>query len=986
MRLLSILLFFIFCSPTIVSQNDIREFQYSPDSISITESTPIYISDTEMIMFFCSPKNDTIYISKTTDGGINWSVPVFVIETQVITEGSEIFLRSLLTPTNRIILCWSVPQRGMYSIYSDDYGINWSQPVLILGGLSGGITRRNFNINLSQITDNKIWLSMNHINNGGFSFYRESTDNGVSWGDNTSATIDTFSMSTTPSYSDVSFIGLSETEVLAFYQSNSSEEQHIYMRRSTDGGNSWGTDELITGTEQAEKRPRAIKSSDGKIYLVYQREYETIKQSIIQNDIFYKTSTDGGSTWSEEQRFTKYIGDDSYLNISKNNRKPLISFVTQRFRGTYEGRKIGYAILGETVEQYTPPVIYDFDLSWVGFEKGNPLTINVSIFADDDEAIGEIYIIDKDSQRVDLFDDGMHEDGEAGDKIYGNKYYLNDFIDGSTNYFSINKIKFPISSTGALAGLIYEAPIYLDARVGDLQGNISNKFNLFNYGLSPTGYYDDVGFLFSGGFLLSGYSNGNLWGFGTAVPALIENCVPGRVNDSSNPKNLTYSINADDPPFGMKWQRWKDAVDIGADFYDGDGDGIYNPVDLNNNGIWDPTEDMPDVLGDRTVWTVFNDGQPGNERTRFGGVDPQGVEIAQTVFASSDPELENIVFVRYRLTNRGTVADILDSVIIGLWADPDLGNYDDDAIGCDTLLKSSFCYNSDDDDSTFWGRNYGTNPPAFFTTLLQGVQSVSQQSDTAYVRNGPQIGEELILGSKNVSINAFIHNISSDPERGGPYDEMHLRNLMLGRFYQGSLFDPCEPDVFGAVFGGVDCNSIDPHFWYSGDPVTNTGWINATGTDQRMMLSTEQFDLIKDEPVDIIFAYVMGRGTDRLTSVTIARENVQRAIQEYQSNFSSLAYDPGEPNIVIDNYELFQNYPNPFNPTTTIRYDVLADGIVTLKVYDILGQEVRTLVNEFKPARRYEVNFSSKGLASGVYIYRLQVNGFDQSKKMIILK
>ena len=121
-------------------------------------------------------------------------------------------------------------------------------------------------------------------------------------------------------------------------------------------------------------------------------------------------------------------------------------------------------------------------------------------------------------------------------------------------------------------------------------------------------------------------------------------------------------------------------------------------------------------------------------------------------------------------------------------------------IGCDTLLKSSFCYNSDDEDSTFGRRNYGTNPPAFFTTLLQGAQSVSQQSDTAYVRNGPQIGEEFILGSKNASINSFVHYISSHPERGDPNDEIELRNYMQGKLKLGDLIDPCGPDAWGGVF------------------------------------------------------------------------------------------------------------------------------------------------------------------------------------------
>ena len=85
-------------------------------------------------------------------------------------------------------------------------------------------------------------------------------------------------------------------------------------------------------------------------------------------------------------------------------------------------------------------------------------------------------------------------------------------------------------------------------------------------------------------------------------------------------------------------------------------------------------------------------------------------------------------------------------------------------------------------------------------------------------------------------------------------------------------------------------------------------------------------------------------------------------------------------------YSLEQNYPNPFNPSTTIRYQIPKEGMVTLKVYDILGAEVATLVNEEKIAGRYEVNFDASRLASGVYIYRLNVNDFVNVKKMVMLK
>lgn len=85
-------------------------------------------------------------------------------------------------------------------------------------------------------------------------------------------------------------------------------------------------------------------------------------------------------------------------------------------------------------------------------------------------------------------------------------------------------------------------------------------------------------------------------------------------------------------------------------------------------------------------------------------------------------------------------------------------------------------------------------------------------------------------------------------------------------------------------------------------------------------------------------------------------------------------------------FRLEQNYPNPFNPTTTIQYQLPADARVTLKVYDILGSEVATLVNEEQEAGYKEVKFYGSNFASGMYIYRLTSGNFSSIKKMMIIK
>lgn len=95
---------------------------------------------------------------------------------------------------------------------------------------------------------------------------------------------------------------------------------------------------------------------------------------------------------------------------------------------------------------------------------------------------------------------------------------------------------------------------------------------------------------------------------------------------------------------------------------------------------------------------------------------------------------------------------------------------------------------------------------------------------------------------------------------------------------------------------------------------------------------------------------------------------------------------PNEEKILANNFQLLQNYPNPFNPSTIISYALQNSEFVKLMVFNQLGQEITTLVNEEKAAGVYEVNFNGSNLPSGVYLYKLQVGGFVQTKKMLLLK
>ncbi len=139
--------------------------------------------------------------------------------------------------------------------------------------------------------------------------------------------------------------------------------------------------------------------------------------------------------------------------------------------------------------------------------------------------------------------------------------------------------------------------------------------------------------------------------------------------------------------------------------------------------------------------------------------------------------------------------------------------------------------------------------------------------------------------------------------------------------------------------------------------------------------------------------FVSGHGnSNSLKNYSFKDENISSGKYYYRlkqiDNDGSFKYSieiEVEVNVPLS-FALYQNYPNPFNPTTSISYRLSADSYVLLKVYNVLGEEVRTLVNENKKAGVYTFNFDSRGLSNGVYLYRITAGKNSEVKKMIVLK
>jgi len=543
---------------------------------------------------------------------------------------------------------------------------------------------------------------------------------------------------------------------------------------------------------------------------------------------------------------------------------------------------------------------------------------------------------------------------------------------GDAYRLNINNINFPLNRTGVLASVnITDPNPAISGAGGKFAGHV---------------------FLFSGGFFLSGTANGKLFSNAVASASLVQDYTTGMIGGESDSRSQLYVLKASDPHFGSSWQDWKDAVDLGADYYDGNGDGIYNPTDNNGNGTWDADEDRPDLIGDEMVWSVYNDGLRAAQR-RWNTVDPLGIEIRQSVFAfASSGAIGNLIFVRYRIKYVGlgnvNEPNALEDVYFGAWADPDLGFADDDLVGIDVPRNAGYTYQKKADEQ------YGNQPPSFMIDFFSGPQEyitgetyvdingdgeytdgVDTPLDSAFSSRGQILGKKSIPGAKNLPVSSFVQYINGDPFISDPSNATEARNYLLGLDKAGGSINPCNW-AYGTVSGGVDCNSVDPRFWYSGDPVTNVGWIATLEKDIRQMTNTGPFKLRKGEEKEIVVAIVVGQGTSPLNSVTVARAVDDGAQIIFDNNFLAPSAPPApvvETESTEDYIDLKWNTKEQFEYKNKVKaWDLKLGGynVYAFKVFNssetINNQENKKLIGRFQKIDFINNLYAQDGNTGGI--------------------
>ena len=231
-----------------------------------------------------------------------------------------------------------------------------------------------------------------------------------------------------------------------------------------------------------------------------------------------------------------------------------------------------------------------------------------------------------------------------------------------------------------------------------------------------------------------------------------------------------------------------------------------------------------------------------------------------------------------------------------------------------------------------------------------------------------------------------------DPEKGYPLPGNDSTYRYRSRDIRLSKVDPRGGDTvtIAAKIRNFGLQSVSTPFsvkFYKGNPNSGGTMIGETMVDT--VIAPRSY-----RNVSIQWAIPVSQNLDSLRIFAVIDQENAVANEVHENNNVGWTPAIGYGSIVgVENQQsipgkfvLYQNYPNPFNPVSTIKFELPASGKASLIVYNMLGQEVKTLVDGFLNKGTYAVEFNGTGLASGVYFYRLQTNGFTQTKKMLLLK
>ena len=293
-------------------------------------------------------------------------------------------------------------------------------------------------------------------------------------------------------------------------------------------------------------------------------------------------------------------------------------------------------------------------------------------------------------------------------------------------------------------------------------------------------------------------------------------------------------------------------------------------INVGGSLDYEPGTDYPNILGDMALWWVYND--KGNVHTETDAL-AIGLELHTMAFAfKTNDEINNMTFYRTEIINRGS--DYLDKCYFGQWADPDLGNYADDYVGCDVGRSLGICYNGDDDDDGILG--YGLNPPTVGIDFFKGPKD----------ENGNPLG-----------MGKFVYYDNDFSLYGNPQNAQHYYNYLKG------IWKNNVPMSYGGNgrSGSDTCSYMFPGVT---DPAGRPNWTEKIAgnqpLDRRFLQSAGPFKLLPGARNEVTVGVVWARASSggATGSIELLKQADDKAQKLFNNNFE-ITDGPSSPDYSI---------------------------------------------------------------------------------------
>ena len=389
-----------------------------------------------------------------------------------------------------------------------------------------------------------------------------------------------------------------------------------------------------------------------------------------------------------------------------------------------------------------------------------------------------------------------------------------------------------------------------------------------------------------------------------------------------------------------------------AEFHDADGDGVYDPLKGDYPVV---APEGKEVVPAEIFWCVFNDEGAGAVHSA-SLASPLLIEIQLTVWAfhcTDQPVLENSVFTAHKIINRST--ERIDSCMVGLWVDFDLGCYVDDFMGCDSALSAFFTYNEDPTDGSTGAictggvTTFADNPPVQSVVLL----------------NNPL---HRFIYYENTSVGSPAPAVS-DPDL-----PLEFYRYLNGHWRDGN------PITYGGT--GYQSGGAQANYAFPGDPADPNAWsmctANLTAGDHRVVASSKAGSLLPGQSAELISAWTVHPDPDLPCGLGSMKNEIVQLRDTYQTGFAGVCSPlTGVSEIPVNRIRVF---PNPASGTATVTYGNLS--VQEIRLFSPDGRLARVLRN-LEPEKTV---LDLSGLASGLYTVQLLSAKGTAVSKISILK